>query len=51
MAWVRPFITLVAVLGLTVGFFVGKVTADAYVPLMAMTISWWFRARDESKRL
>lgn len=47
---VRPFVTFIAVAGLTVGFFMDKVTADAYVPLMAMVITYWFKSRDEEKR-
>ena len=50
MKWVRPFITVIAVVGLTVGFFMDKVTADAYVPLMTMAVVWWFRSRDDEKR-
>jgi len=47
--WVRPLITLIAVGGLTAGFFIGKVPGDAYIPLMAGTISWWFASRDNTK--
>ncbi len=47
---VRPFITLFAVVGLTLGFFTDRVTSEAYVPLMAMAIAWWFRARDTEKQ-
>ena len=49
MKFVRPVITLIAVLGLTIGFFTDKVTADAYVPLMAMTIVYWFKSLDREK--
>jgi len=47
----RPTITLVATFALTIGFFLGKVLSEAYVPLMAMVIAWWFRSRDEEKRI
>lgn len=49
MRWIRPIITLIAVGGLTVGFFAGKVPGDSYIPLMAGTISWWYAARDNTK--
>lgn len=51
MKWVRPTISLIAVLGITVGFFMGMVTAEAYVPLMAVAVTWWFKSRDEAKRV
>jgi len=47
----RPTITLVATFALTIGFFLDKVPSEAYVPLMAMVIAWWFRSRDEEKRI
>jgi hypothetical protein len=50
MKWVRPFVTVIAVLGLTVGFFTGRVNAEAYVPLMAGVIMYWFAARDSEKK-
>ena len=50
ISWVRPFITVIAVSGLTVGFFMDKVTADAYVPLMAMAITYWYKSRDDEKK-
>lgn len=50
MKWIRPAISLIAVLGISAGFFLGMITAEAYVPLMAVAITWWFRARDEEKR-
>jgi len=49
--WIRPVITIIAVSGLTVGFFLGRIPSEAYVPLMAITITYWFRARDEAKRI
>ncbi len=50
MKWVRPLISLVAVLGITAGFFMDKITSDAYIGLMAVTVAWWFKSRDEEKR-
>ena len=48
---IRPIIALVAIFALTIGFFINKVPAEAYVPLMAMVVTYWFRARDEEKRI
>ena len=48
--WVRPVISIIAVLGLTVGFFLKLVTSEAYVPVMAMAIAWWFQSRDIEKK-
>lgn len=50
MRWVRPAISLIATLGITAGFFLGKISAEAYIGLMAVAITWWFRSRDEEKR-
>lgn len=51
MKWVRPFITLVATVGITAGFFLKMVPVEAYLPIMGMTIAWWFKARDEEKKI
>ena len=50
MKWIRPIISLIAVSGITWGFLIGRIASDAYVGLMAVAITWWFRARDEEKR-
>ena len=49
MKWIRPAISLIAVGGLTVGFFLKMITAEAYIGIMGMAIAWWYKARDESK--
>jgi hypothetical protein len=49
-SWVRPFIAIVAVLGINAGFFLKMITAEAYMPLMATAITWWFTARDNAKQ-
>ncbi len=50
MKWIRPTISLIATLGITVGFFLKMISTDAYVGLMAVAITWWFKSRDESKK-
>ena len=49
MKWVRPIISLIAVGGLTVGFFMGKVNPEAYIGVMSMAIAWWYKERDATK--
>lgn len=49
MKWIRPLISLMAVCGITAGFFLGKISGDAYIGLMAVTITWWFKSRDDTK--
>lgn len=51
MQWVRPTIAIIFVVGVTVGFFRGLVTAEAYLPIAAAAITWWFKSRDNSKGL
>jgi len=46
----RPILTYIAMGGLTIGFFLGKVPTDAYVPIIAMTMIYWFKSRDEEKK-
>lgn len=48
--WVRPFISVVAVCGITAGFFLGKIGADVYVPIMAIAITFWYQSREEEKK-
>lgn len=50
MRWVRPVISLIGMVGLTSGFFLGMVTAEAYILAVGVTIAWWYRSRDEVKR-
>lgn len=49
MRWVRALISIVGVLGITGGFFLDKIPAEAYIGIMAMAITWWFKSRDEEK--
>jgi len=50
MKWIRPAISLIGMLGITAGFFMGKITPEAYILAVGVTITYWFRARDEAKR-
>lgn len=49
-ALVRPAISIVAVSGITAGFFMDKISPEAYLALMAATIIYWFKSRDEEKK-
>jgi membrane-bound ClpP family serine protease len=42
---VRPVVTLLLVLALIYGFVVGVVTPDAFVPVVAGVIAFWFGSR------
>ena len=46
---VRPFIAIIFTLGMTAGFFLGKVEAVAYGTLAGVAITYWFKSRDEEK--
>ena len=46
---VRPLISLIGVIGITAGFFLGKIGADAYLGIVAVAITWWFKSRDDEK--
>ncbi len=49
IALIRPIVTIVAVLGISTGFFMGKINGDAYLGIMAVAITYWYKARDEAK--
>ena len=49
MKWVRPFLAIIGMLGITIGFFDGKITAEAYILAVGITVTWWFKSRDEEK--
>jgi hypothetical protein len=49
MNWIRPLITIIAICGLTVGFFLKMISAEVYAPIVTMTIIYWFKSRDEAK--
>ncbi len=49
MKWIRPWLSLIAMLGITTGFFLGKISTDAYMGVTTFIITWWFKSRDEEK--
>ncbi len=51
MKWVRPTIAMIAVLGINAGFFLKMIPVEAYLPIMAGAITWWFTARDNEKAI
>ena len=48
--WFRPTIqgaiALIATSGLTAGFFMGLIDAQAYVGVIAVAITWWFKTKE-----
>ena len=42
---VRPVVTTVGFFAITAGFFLGKVPADIYVPMVTGMVTWWFASR------
>lgn len=49
--YVRPIIALIATVGITAGFFTDKINAQAYLALMSVAITWWFKSRDDDKKV
>ncbi len=50
MKWVRPIISIMGMLGFTIGFFINKIDPVAYGVLVTGTIVWWYKERDTEKR-
>ncbi len=46
---VRPIVTLIFAVILSYGFVKGMITADVFVPIASIAITWWFTARDNDK--
>ncbi len=46
---VRPIITLIFAIVLSYGFLKGVVSAETYVPIAAVAITWWYANRDNDK--
>ena len=46
---VRPIITLIFAIVLSYGFLKGMVSAETYVPIAAVAITWWYATRDNDK--
>ena len=49
MQWIRPITVLLLTIGVTTGFFIGKIEAVAYFGFATGLVVWWFKSRDESK--
>lgn len=49
--WVRPTIAVIFAVGVTVGFFMKLLTSEAYLPIAAVAITWWFKSRDEENSI
>ena len=49
MKWIRPLISIIGIAGITAGFFLKMINADAYIGLVAVTVTWWFKSRDGEK--
>jgi len=50
MRWVRPAISLIGMLGITAGFFLGRINAEAYILAVGITVTYWYKSRDEAKK-
>ena len=50
MKWIRPTVTMIFAVGSTVGFFLRLISAEAYLGIAAVVITFWFKSRDEAKR-
>ena len=50
MKWVRPVISIIGMLGITIGFFLRMIEAEAYVLAVGVTVTYWFKSRDEEKQ-
>ncbi len=46
---VRPIITLIFAIVLSYGFLKGMVSAETYVPIAAVAITFWFVTRENEK--
>ena len=49
MKWIRPTISLLGMLGITAGFFMGKINAEAYILAVGVTVTYWYKSRDAEK--
>ena len=49
MKWIRPAITAALAIGVTVGFFLDKITSEAFFGFATGLIVYWFKSRDNEK--
>ena len=47
--YVRPALSIIAMCGVTTGFFLGKVPAETYGVIVTAVMLWWYRSRDTEK--
>ncbi len=50
MRWLRPTLALISMLGVTVGFFIEKISPEAFLAIASVAITWFFKSRDEDKK-
>ena len=49
MRWFRPIEVAILTIGVTAGFFLGKIDAVAFFGFATGLIIFWFKSRDSSK--
>ena len=49
MRWIRPAISMIAMLTITAGFFLKMIPVEAYLPIATGVIVWWYKSRDDEK--
>lgn len=47
--YVRPVVTFIFAAGITGGFFLGMVSAEAFIGVAGIAVGFWFQARESSK--
>ncbi len=47
---VRPAVTLILTGGVTAGFFLGKISAEQFMSVALLVISFWFTDRSAAKK-
>ncbi len=49
MRWIRPITIAVLAVSVTAGFFIGKITSEAFFGFATGLVVWWFKSRDDAK--
>ena len=49
MKWIRPIVITLLSLSVTVGFFLDKITSEAFFGFATGLVVWWFKTRDDEK--
>ena len=50
MKWIRPFNFTILTLAVVIGFFMGKIGAEAFFGFATGIAIYWLKSRDEEKR-